>query len=651
MSSSTKSSGKNTTTKTSGSSSSSGSSSGGSSSSDARLKDMPATVPERARAPRDATVILPSPVLSGQTAIDSMAPIPLDSYQPQAMSTLSGAPPPSQREVIVPSQATIGSILEHVRKPAALRLETEARVAQGGMGAIDVAVDRALDRRIAIKTLHPHLRTDESAVRMFLREARLTGLLDHPHIVPVYELGEREGGHLFFAMKLVEGQTLAELVRALPRGHVVSTETLYTLLDIMTKVCDALAFAHSRGVIHCDVKPANVMVGEFGQVFLMDWGIARLIAVDAAPGSVRTPDNTQHDTQHHAGGDRHDKARHHDDEKQREPRHNPATDNSIIGTPCYMSPEQARGDRKKLDVRSDVFLLGAMLYELLTHRPPYVSQDRTETLALAAAGTFPNPRKVAGDVAVPLELDRIVMRAMAKHPADRYPSVSAFKDDLVRFMRGGAEFPRRSFNEGDVIVQEGEPGDAAYILVEGSCEVVKETPSGTQTLQKIGPGDVFGEMAILTQGPRTASVIAAEPTTVLVVTAQVLEQEMAALKPWMATLLKSLAARFRDIDTQHRATYAASPSPARIANLVLMHIMTWGEESELDALNENNERSRSIKWSKLAPELEVQLGLPPIGIFGAVARYGLVLDIEGDRLTIPSPSALRARLEKDLKRP
>ncbi|MBX3223569.1 MAG: cyclic nucleotide-binding domain-containing protein [Labilithrix sp.] len=588
-----------------------------------RIKDLPATVPERARTPRDATIVLPPPSVGpgGATSIDSVAPIPLDSYQPPNSGTAALSAPPSQREVIVPSAATVGSVLEHVRKAPAERLEVEARLASGGMGSIDVAIDHALDRRIAIKTLHPHLRSDDQTVRMFLREARLTGLLDHPHIVPVYDLGERASGQLFFAMKLVEGQTLAALIRALPRG-VLETATLYTLLDVFAKVCDALAFAHSRGVLHCDVKPANVMVGEFGQVFLMDWGIARLVAADVAPASRVGSGG--------AGANA----------TPRAARAPSLTDNSVIGTPGYMSPEQARGDRKKLDVRSDVFLLGALLYEILTHRPPYVSSDRSETLALAAAGTFPSPRKVAGDVAVPLELERIVLRAMAKAPEQRYASIAALKEDVVRFMRGGAEFPRRSFQPGEAIVREGEPGDAAYIIVEGRCEVRKQTPSGTQTLQTIEPGAVFGEMAILTGGSRTATVVAVEATTVLVITSHVLEHEMAALKPWMATLLKSLASRFRDVDTHNRATPAATLSPARIANQIFMMLATWGAVDERGG--------RWMKWSALAPELEAQLGLAPVALFGAVARYGLVLDVEADRLTVPDPEALRGRLEREL---
>ena len=142
-------------------------------------------------------------------------------------------------------------------------------------------------------------------------------------------------------------------------------------------------------------------------------------------------------------------------------------------------------------------------------------------------------------------------------------------------------------------------------------------------------------MAILTKSARTATVVAAVPTTTLVVTSQVLEQELAALKPWMATLLKSLATRFRDIDTAHRATFAHAPSPLRVANQVLMHVETWGAGG-------------SIAWSKLLAGLELQLGSPPVTLFAAISIYGLVLDLPNDRLTIPDLPALKERLRAEI---
>ena len=520
--------------------------------------------------------------------------------------TIIQAPPSTDREPIVASELPPSSILDWVRRSTVDRLQVEGRVAAGGMGAIDVAIDKALDRRVAMKSLHRELRGDEQTVRMFLREARLTGLLDHPHIVPVYDIAEARDGQLFFTMKLVEGRTLADLSATLPRG-VGDTATLYLLLDVVARVCDALAFAHSKGVLHCDIKPANVMVGEFGQVFLMDWGIAKIIATEEAITPSRRP----------------------------RPGSPSMTDDTIIGTAAYMSPEQARGNRQLLDARSDVFLIGALLYEILTQRPPYLSRDRVETILLAQAGIVKSPRQIAGDLAVPQELDRIVMRAMAKAPEDRYPSVQALKDDLTRFMRGGAEFPRRTFLAGETIVREGDTGDAAYIVVEGRCDVSKTMGGVVKTLHSIEVGGVFGEMAILTKSRRAATVVAAEPTTVLVVTQQVLEQELAALKPWMATLLKSLAVRFRDIDTQHRATFAQAPSAPRIANQVLMHVTTWGVDGV-------------VSWTELLKELEAQLGTQPLALFAAIARYGFELDIANDRLRIPDLAAVKERLRADL---
>jgi CRP-like cAMP-binding protein len=568
----------------------------------------PSTFPERKRQDA-ATVVVPSPSVRPPPP-----PTDGDSYQPGLTDTER----PAARDVLVGTAASVEDILEEIHRSPPQRLDVQSRVGMGGMGSIDVAVDRALDRRIAIKTLHPHLRNDELTLRMFLREARLTGLLDHPHIVPVYDIGERDGQQLYFSMKLVEGQTLGDVIATLPPAP-LDTRQLYEVLDIVTKVCDALAFAHSRGVVHCDIKPANVMVGEFGQVYLMDWGIARLVAAD--PSNVDPPASSASP----AAGEMSN------------------TDNSIIGTPAYMSPEQARGDRSSLDARSDVFLVGALLYEILTRRPPYVTKDRSEILSLAANCAFPAPRKVAGAGAVPPELERIVLRAMQKAPDDRYAEVSALRDDLVQFMRGGAEFPRKRYAAGTTIITEGEPGDAAYIIVDGHCEIRKEVPGGgTEVLFTFGPGEVFGEMAILTSGPRTATVVAKDDTTVLVVTSANLELEMAALKPWMATLLKSVATRFRDVDNRQRATYTHSPTAARIAKQLLMNAMTWGTVQA--------DGSRWLKWSELGPELEAQLGAPPMALFMAIARYGMRLETEADRLVFPDPQGLADRLKAETKR-
>jgi len=439
------------------------------------------------------------------------------------------------------------------------------------------------------------------------------GLLEHPHIVPVYDVGEREDGRVCLLMKLIDGRTLSSMIRALPKGP-LDTSTLYVLLEVLTKVCDALSYAHDRGVLHLDVKAANVMVGDYGQVYLTDWGIARLEAPGGAPaeGRVSIP-----------------------------PPASEAVSGIVIGTLAYLSPEQARGERATLDARADVFLVGAMLYEVLARRPPYPTKDPNEAVALALSATFPSPTSVSGAAAVPAELERIVLRAMAKDRDDRYPTVRALRDDLVRFLRGGAEFPRQHVAAGSVIVREGDAGDAAYIVAEGECEVHKRVAGGTAVVKVLGPGDVFGEMAILTAGPRTASVIAKTDATVLVLTAQALEDELAALKPWMATLVSTLARRFRDAD-QKRVTALTTPSPVKLANFVFMRVVTWGSPAPGGG--------KTFPWSRLAKELETELEVPALSAWQLVHILGLFeLDIYADAVILRDEEKARTLLERELR--
>jgi len=404
----------------------------------------------------------------------------------------------------------IEAIVDRVRDAGRERHARIAALGAGGMGTVELVSDRSLERRTVMKRIHEHLATDPRAVKMFVREAQITGQLEHPNIVPVHELGVLGDFAVYFTMKLVEGRTLEQVVRELPAGP-LEHGTLMSLLEMVLKVCDALSFAHSRGVIHCDVKPANVMVGDFGEVYLMDWGVARRAGV-AEPG---------------------------DSEPVR------AGTAVLVGTPSYMAPEQALGRNDTLDERTDVFAIGAMIYHLLARRPPYggehfwgiVSKAQScEHVPLDQLMEEPPPRALA----------RIVSRAMSREPGQRHPSVAALRQELLRFVRGGDSFPVTSFAAGETIVREGEPGDAAYILRTGRCQVSKIIEGETIVLRTMEAGEVFGEMAILAPGPRTATVIALEPTTLHVVTAETLEREVEAMKPWMGAFVRTLAKRFRE---------------------------------------------------------------------------------------------------------
>jgi len=407
-------------------------------------------------------------------------------------------------------ESVVQELVESVLLLPDQKISVEGELAKGGMGTVQVVVDNALQRRQARKVLHASLRRQSVPLRMFIREARITGQLDHPNIVPVHELGVDHEGRLYFSMKLVEGRTLTELIRELPAAPIEHT-ALLEMLDVVVKVCDALALAHSRGVVHCDVKPDNVMIGDFGEVYLMDWGIARMATDRASTGSTVGARRGTH-----------------------------------VGTPAYMSPEHARGRLEDLDTRSDVFGVGAMLFEIIARRAPFTRPTALQAITAAAECDIPPLVAPGAPPPVPRGLLRIVERAMAKEKQARYRDARELRQALVEFVHGGGQFPATTVEADDHIVRQGEPGDAAYIIVTGRCEVYKTVNGERVVLRTMGPGDVFGETAILSPGPRTASVVAIEPTTLRKITREVFEAEVDAMKPWMGSFVRTLAARFRE---------------------------------------------------------------------------------------------------------
>ena len=396
------------------------------------------------------------------------------------------------------------------------RHEVGQLVGKGGMGKVLVAHDRRLRRPVALKELDERRATDVRSVASFIQEARLAARLDHPHIVPVHELGVRDGHRVFFTMKLVEGDDLAGLVRR--RGiDGRSRDELLDLIEVIIKVCDALSSAHEQGIVHCDIKPHNIMVGRFGAVYLMDWGLAR----ERSDGSSAEPSAGSSDEDTGTWLDVSD-------------------GKGVAGTPAYMPPEQARG----LDVsqQSDVFALGCCLYFILTGKAPFAAPTRKEALNWARRCAYRSPRELRSDV--PAGLEDIVLKAMAEEPADRYPTAEAFKRALIGYMRAGTDFPRVRFGAGEWIIREGDVGDGAYIIVSGQCEVSKVGEDGQrQILRVMGPDEVFGETAILADVPRTADVRAVTDSVLVEIRRDLFEREVESMAPWMGAFTKTLASR------------------------------------------------------------------------------------------------------------
>jgi len=405
---------------------------------------------------------------------------------------------------------------EGIPKVRHLRLYPE--LARGGMGRIHPATDRNLLRHVAMKRLAPAYAAERFYRDGFVAEAQITGQLEHPNIVPVHELSIDEHGVPYFTMKLVQGVSFAVWLRDRVRP-VGSTDRIEQGLEILLKVCDAVAYAHHRGVIHRDIKPENIMVADFGQVYLMDWGLARLLKTRPASGAA---------AQMEASGP--------------------------VGTPGYMAPEQARGEPADMDERSDVFGLGAVLYEIVSGKVPFDSSlGYDELIARTAEGAVVSIDEALHGVGVSKRLRSIVSRATAPIPADRYPAVVDLQRDLASFLRGGQHLPRKAFAPGEVIVREGESGDAAYMIVSGRCRAYRSTGDLDETLQIMGSGDVFGEMALLLDGPRAATVEAVEPVTVLVLSKSTMTEALG-LDGWTGALVRALAGRFRDLELRMRAS-------------------------------------------------------------------------------------------------
>ncbi|HEX4353864.1 MAG TPA: protein kinase [Polyangiales bacterium] len=395
-----------------------------------------------------------------------------------------------------------------VPTPAHLRLERE--LGRGAMGHVHPAIDRHLLRHVALKRLDKEY-VDSPAYRNgFIAEAQITGQLEHPNIVPVHELSIDAQGVPFFTMKLVQGVSFTRWLETHPLG----SERLERGLEILLKVCDAVAYAHHRGVIHRDLKPDNVMVADFGQVYLMDWGLARL-------------------TKTHPASSAH------------------VDQSGPVGTPAYMAPEQARGNPAEMDERTDVFGLGALLYELVTGQLPYGKPAPARVIMLRAHLGQIVPLEVAAPSGIPRRLQMIVERAINPEPDKRYASVVALQQELRAYLRGGFYLPRRIFQPGEIIVREGDVGDAAYMIVSGRCHAFRNLGNEKESLAVMTAGEVFGEMSLLLGEPRAASVEAVELVVALVLDQHTMTEGLG-IDGWTGALVRALAHRFRDLEQQFR---------------------------------------------------------------------------------------------------
>ncbi|KAF0245717.1 MAG: hypothetical protein FD180_1381 [Planctomycetota bacterium] len=343
-----------------------------------------------------------------------------------------------------------------------------AEIARGGLGRVVEARDGNLGREVAIKLVLDGL--DQELSRRFVREAQLAARLDHPHIVPVYDFDEMKapggGKGLFLCMKRIRGRNLGVLLAGITpeEARDAGRYSRGRLLKIFQDICLGIAFAHSKGVIHRDLKPANVMIGEYGETLIVDWGVAKerwtddeVPAVDkgaSLPGHPQTPELTM--------------------------------EGQVVGTPAYMAPEQAAGHLDEVDERSDVYALGGILYEILTRRPPFEGATQREVLDRVKAGRIESPsvrvssltaRDASESMSLPRvplepvspELDAICLKALAFRREERYPTAMALHDEIQLFLEGVKERERKQ-KEARERVEAGRRWFARYRGLRGEIE-------------------------------------------------------------------------------------------------------------------------------------------------------------------------------------
>jgi eukaryotic-like serine/threonine-protein kinase len=313
------------------------------------------------------------------------------------------------------------------------RYQMLGEIGRGGMGRILKARDTEIGREVAVKVLLGGGTAPDNLIRRFWTEVQATGQLEHPSIVPIHDVGRLPSGELFYVMKMLSGRTLAEILQGLRDGdpNTAKEFTRVRMLTIFQQIAYAVAFSHAHGVIHRDIKPGNIMVGRYGEAILLDWGLAK-IQTEGDPEVTEDLPRVNLVGRYSASE---------------------TASGTITGTPQYMSPEATEGQPEKVTSKSDVYGLGATLYEIVTLQPAFPDLGFVPTVMRVRRGDFLRPRERAPDLNIPVDLEEICLSAMQEDPEAR-PGAKKLADDIGAFLEGAKERQRRT-EEAKARIREG----------------------------------------------------------------------------------------------------------------------------------------------------------------------------------------------------
>lgn len=365
--------------------------------------------------------------------------------------------------------------------------------------------DSFLNRIVAMKQLRKEFLSDNAVVKSFLNESKLISYIDHPGIVVLYSSFINAENLPCYTMKMISGNNLRWDLKSKTWGQLIS---------VFTKLCETMAYVHDKGVIHLDLNPDNIMLGQYGEVTITDWGSAVLfntkpyedylkLVKDAPPPPTVMPRN-------HA-----------------------------LNKSPYVSPEQISGDRDSLTPSSDIFSMGVVLHEMMTGVQPFTVEGEKNALD----HTPPPLHEISADI--PEMLSNICSKMLEKDPYERYHSFHEVLIDLDKFQNSGQAFSTKFFSAGEQIFKEGDPGKFAFTVLEGRVEISRMVNGKKVVLACLGKNEFAGELAIFSNGPRSATVTAVDDNTLIrIMDRRSVEQELIKLSPWVRNMITGLSRRF-----------------------------------------------------------------------------------------------------------